>query len=187
MKRFDAGLQAAKALRRRGDGRDAGAQGLVLRQHPSLRHDRRRPAADRHERATRASRRQIRRPTCGATTCWRTAAISSTPRASSAAPIVEVRARLLERFGACCWFVEVGFASGALGHLDLTVAVRMDWHEGFQLYGEHGSVVAKTYNPWYYRSSDVEIFHERTRLTAGRSAPTATSTAASSKASPTRC
>jgi predicted dehydrogenase len=37
----------------------------------------------------------------------------------------------------------------------------MDWHEGLQLYGENGSVVAKTYNPWYFRSSDVEIFHEK--------------------------
>lgn len=73
-----------------------------------------------------------------------------------------VRARLLERFGAYCWFVETGFADGTLGHLDLTVAVRMDWHEGFQLYGENGSVLAKTYNPWYYRSSDVEIFREKT-------------------------
>ena len=75
--------------------------------------------------------------------------------------ITEVRARLVERFGAYCWFVETSFANGALGHLDLTVAVRMDWHEGFQLYGEHGSIVAKTYNPWYYRSSDVEIFAEK--------------------------
>lgn len=73
-----------------------------------------------------------------------------------------VHGRLLERFGAYCWFVETGFRDGTLGHLDLTVAVRMDWHEGFQLYGENGSVVAKTYNPWYYRSSDVEIFHEKT-------------------------
>jgi predicted dehydrogenase len=73
-----------------------------------------------------------------------------------------VRARLLERFGAHCWFVETGFVDGTLGHLDLTVAVRMDWHEGFQIYGENGSVLAKTYNPWYYRSSDVEIFHEKT-------------------------
>lgn len=75
--------------------------------------------------------------------------------------ITEVRARLLERAGAYCWFVETGFANGSLGHLDLTVAVRMDWHEGFQLYGENGSVLAKTYNPWYYKSSDVEIFSER--------------------------
>ncbi len=80
-------------------------------------------------------------------------------------PIVEVRARLLERFGAFCWLVEAGFEDGTLGQLDLTVAVRMDWHEGLQLYGERGSVVARTYNPWYYRSSDVEIFHERTAST----------------------
>jgi predicted dehydrogenase len=73
-----------------------------------------------------------------------------------------VKTRLLERFGAYCWFVETGFADGTLGHLDLTVAVRMDWHEGFQLYGENGSVIAKTYNPWYYKSSDVEIFDEKT-------------------------
>ncbi|MDQ6435278.1 Gfo/Idh/MocA family oxidoreductase [Mesorhizobium sp. LHD-90] len=75
--------------------------------------------------------------------------------------IVAVRARLAERFGAYCWFVETEFASGALGHLDLTVAVRMDWHEGFQLYGENGSVIAKTFNPWFFRSSEVEIFHEK--------------------------
>ena len=75
--------------------------------------------------------------------------------------IVAVKARLAERFGAYCWFVETEFESGALGHLDLTVAVRMDWHEGFQLYGENGSVIAKTFNPWYFRASEVEIFHEK--------------------------
>jgi len=73
-----------------------------------------------------------------------------------------VRARLLQRFGAYCWFVETGFADGTLGHLDLTVAVRMDWHEGFHIYGENGSVLAKTHNPWYYKASEVEIFRERT-------------------------
>ena len=76
--------------------------------------------------------------------------------------IVELQARHLQRFGAHSWFVDVGFANGALGHLDLTVAVRMDWHEGFQLYGEHGSVVAKTFNPWLFRSSEVDIFREST-------------------------
>jgi predicted dehydrogenase len=75
--------------------------------------------------------------------------------------IVAVRARLVEKFGAYSWFVDTEFASGALGHLDLTVAVRMDWHEGFQLYGEHGSVLAKTFNPWYFRASEVDIFSER--------------------------
>ncbi|MCX5512597.1 oxidoreductase [Kaistia algarum] len=75
-------------------------------------------------------------------------------------PITEVCARRSERFGAYCWFVETAFENGVLGHLDLTVAVRMDWFEGFQLYGEKGSVIAKTYNPWYFRASDVEIFSE---------------------------
>jgi predicted dehydrogenase len=76
--------------------------------------------------------------------------------------IVEVDARLRQCFGAYCWFIDVSFASGALGHLDLTVPVRMDWHEGFQIYGEHGSVIGKTFNPWLYKTSDVEIFHETT-------------------------
>ena len=77
-----------------------------------------------------------------------------------AGDIVAVDARLLNRAGMRCWFVDVEFASGVLGHLDLTVAVRMDWHEGFQIYGEAGSILGKTYNPWFYKSSDVEIFHE---------------------------
>src|SRR4029078_4486861 len=77
-----------------------------------------------------------------------------------AGDIVAVRARLPERAGMWCWFADVEFASGALGHLDLTVAVRMDWHEGFQIYGEHGSVLGETFNPWLYKASNVEIFRE---------------------------
>jgi predicted dehydrogenase len=75
--------------------------------------------------------------------------------------IVRVQARLVQKFGAYCWFVAVEFVDGSVGHLDLTVAVRMDWHEGFQVYGEYGSVVGKTYNPWYLRASDVECFSVR--------------------------
>jgi predicted dehydrogenase len=82
-----------------------------------------------------------------------------------AGPIVEVDARHRERFGAHCWFVDVTHSSGAFGHLDLTVPVRMDWHEGFQIYGQHGSVIGKIYNPWYYKTSDVDIFRERDATT----------------------
>jgi predicted dehydrogenase len=74
--------------------------------------------------------------------------------------IAAVRTRLVEKFGAYCWFSEVAFADGSVGHLDMTIKVRMDWHEGFQVYGEHGSVIGKTYNPWFYKSSDVECFSE---------------------------
>lgn len=77
-----------------------------------------------------------------------------------AGDIVAVRARLSEQAGIRCWFVDVEFASGTLGHLDLTVAVRMDWHEGFQIYGQNGSILGKTYNPWYFKSSEVDIFRE---------------------------
>ena len=78
-----------------------------------------------------------------------------------AGDIVSVSARLSKSKGMYCWFVDVEFASGTLGHLDLTVAVRMDWHEGFQIYGQHGSVIGKTYNPWYFKTSDVDIFREK--------------------------
>ena len=72
-----------------------------------------------------------------------------------------VQARLVQKFGAYCWFVAIEFADGSVGHLDLTMAVRMDWHEGFQVYGEYGSVIGKTFNPWYLRSSKVECFSAR--------------------------
>lgn len=80
-------------------------------------------------------------------------------------PVRAVQARLNQRFGAYCWFIDVDFESGAIGHLDLTIGVRMDWHEGFQVYGEHGSASAKIYNPWFYKSSDVELFHEDSATT----------------------
>ncbi len=71
-----------------------------------------------------------------------------------------LQASLRQRFDIYCWFIDVAFKNGALGHLDLTIKLRADWHEGFQVYGENGSVFAKTYNPWFYKSSDVECFLE---------------------------
>jgi predicted dehydrogenase len=78
-----------------------------------------------------------------------------------AGELVAVEARLSKRGGMHCWFVDVEFANGVLGQLDLTVAVRMDWHEGFQIYGANGSILGKTFNPWYFKSSEVDIFDER--------------------------
>ena len=80
-----------------------------------------------------------------------------------AGDLVSVRARMLERFGAFCWFVEAEFASGALGHLDLTIPIRGDFEEGFQIYGEHGSVQGRVYLPWFHKSSVVECFSEKDR------------------------
>ncbi len=77
-----------------------------------------------------------------------------------AGPIGSIQAKFRQKFNAYCWFVDVEFKNGAIGHLDLTIKVRGDWHEGFTIYGEQGSVFAKTYNPWFYKSSDVECFLE---------------------------
>ncbi len=80
-----------------------------------------------------------------------------------AGDIVSVSAQLVRRGDLSSWFVACEFASGAAGHLDLTMGVQMDWHEGLQLYGEHGSVVAKSFQPWYFRAAEVECFSERDR------------------------
>lgn len=72
--------------------------------------------------------------------------------------IVQVEAKLAERFGAYCWFVAVEFRNGAVGHLDLTVPVRGDFEEGFRIYGEFGSVNGRLFHPWYYRAGEVECF-----------------------------
>ena len=77
--------------------------------------------------------------------------------------IVSVRARLSERCQAFSWFIEVEYANGALGHLDLTIPVRGDFEEGFQIYGEHGSVKGQVFLPWYHKTSVVECFSEKDR------------------------
>ena len=72
--------------------------------------------------------------------------------------LVQVRARLVEKFGAYCWFMEIDFAGGCLGHLDLTIPIRGDFEEAFQIYGEHGSVNGKVFLPWFQKTSVVECF-----------------------------
>ncbi len=80
-----------------------------------------------------------------------------------AGAIASVRARLIERFGAYSWFIEAEFENGALGHLDLTIPVRGDFEEGFQIFGENGSVKGKVYLPWFHKASDVECFSVKDR------------------------
>jgi predicted dehydrogenase len=77
--------------------------------------------------------------------------------------ITRVRARLAEKYGSQTWFVSAEFADGSIGHLDLTVSVRMDWFEGFHVYGEHGSVIARAFQPWYLRAAEVQCFSDEDR------------------------
>ncbi|MFE5836027.1 Gfo/Idh/MocA family protein [Arthrobacter sp. NPDC056493] len=73
-------------------------------------------------------------------------------------PIAAIRARLSTKAGTYCWFLDVEFENGCLGQLDLTLAVRMDWWEGFQVYGSEGSVIGKIHNPWYFKAAEVQAF-----------------------------
>jgi predicted dehydrogenase len=75
--------------------------------------------------------------------------------------IVSVRADLVEKYGARSWLTAVEFADGSRGQLDLTIAVRMDWHEGFEVQGEHGAVLGRSFQPWHLRSSEVQCFSAR--------------------------
>ncbi len=77
--------------------------------------------------------------------------------------IVQVQARFIRRFDSYCWFAAVDFADGSLGHLDLIIPIHGDFEEGFQLYGEHGSVTCRASLPWYHKSSEVECFSARDR------------------------
>lgn len=75
-----------------------------------------------------------------------------------AGEITAVRARYQESLGSHCWFIELTFASGALGHADLTVPLRGDYEEGFRIAGEFGSVRARLPLTWYHKSGDVECY-----------------------------
>ena len=77
--------------------------------------------------------------------------------------IESVSAKIVERFDSYCWFVSVNFAGGHVGHLDLTVPLRGDFNEGFQVYGEFGSVTGRIPLPWYHKSGDVECFSVKDR------------------------
>ncbi len=80
-----------------------------------------------------------------------------------AGEITAVQARLVEHAGDYCWFIAVAFANGAIGHLDLAVAISGDWDEGFSVLGTTGSVKAKTYLPWFHKTSEVECFSAKDR------------------------
>ncbi len=73
-------------------------------------------------------------------------------------PVRDVSARYVHKENLHSWLIDCNFESGAIGSLDLTVAIAQHWHEGCELYGTQGTIYAKTFNPWEFRSSIVECF-----------------------------
>lgn len=71
-------------------------------------------------------------------------------------PITRLCARYVNKGSIHSWLIDCDFEDGAIGTLDLTVAIAQQWHEGCEIYGTGGTVFAKIYNPWEFRSSDVQ-------------------------------
>ena len=84
--------------------------------------------------------------------------LTDTTRFLAKSEIVQVRARYLHRFDRHCWFVDVAFADGSLGNLELTITVAGDFEEGFRIQGEHGSVRGRLPLSWYHKTGAVECF-----------------------------
>ncbi len=160
-KRYDPGVAFAHDFIRDRDRRADRAQALVLRLDLPLPHHRH-PAADhRDQRRRAASARQPQgRPASATWSSGHGSHLLDTARYLGG-PLTAIRARLSTKAGTYCWFLEVAYANGCLGQLDLTIAVRMDWWEGFQVYGSEGSVVGKLFNPWHLRAAEVQAFSTR--------------------------
>ena len=77
-----------------------------------------------------------------------------------------VAARYVHKEGIHSWLIDCDFADGAIGTLDLTVAIAQKWHEGCEIYGTGGTVYAKIFNPWEFRSSVVECYDKETDVSS---------------------
>jgi predicted dehydrogenase len=70
--------------------------------------------------------------------------------------IESVSAQYINKRKVHSWLIGCSFMNGVIGNLELTIPIAQEWQEGFTIYGTKGSVFAKTYNPWEFRSSDVQ-------------------------------
>jgi predicted dehydrogenase len=71
--------------------------------------------------------------------------------------IVGLQALYIERQGNFNWQVLLRYADGASGTLDLTITAKMDWFEGFHVYGVNGSVTADMKFPFFLQPASIKI------------------------------
>ena len=62
------------------------------------------------------------------------------------------------------WHGIVGLIGGGIGSFEITVDVHADASEGFEVFGTKGSIRAATYQPFWKRASDVEVYLEDDNL-----------------------
>ncbi len=73
-------------------------------------------------------------------------------------PPVSVQAALRVKGETYSWHGLLRLRDGTLGQFELTVYVESDWSEGFDVFGERGSVSVHTPNPFFLRPSTVRVF-----------------------------
>ncbi len=78
--------------------------------------------------------------------------------------IDSVSARYVHKKDLHSWLIDCNFTNGAIGTLDLSVTIAQQWHEGCEMYGTDGTVYAKIYNPWEFRSAHVECYEKETNI-----------------------
>jgi predicted dehydrogenase len=71
--------------------------------------------------------------------------------------VVGVQALYVERQGNFNWQILLKYADGGSGTLDLTITAKMDWFEGFHVYGMNGSVTAEMKFPFFLQPASIRI------------------------------
>ncbi len=77
-------------------------------------------------------------------------------------PPVTIQTTLAVRNDTYSWHGLLRLEDGTLGDVELTVYVESDWSEGFDVFGERGSVSVRTGNPFFLRPSAVRVFESAT-------------------------
>ncbi|MDH3652231.1 MAG: Gfo/Idh/MocA family oxidoreductase [Saprospiraceae bacterium] len=75
-------------------------------------------------------------------------------------PFASLTAQVVEKNQIYNWFVQGTLSNGSNAQLDLTVAIREDWSEGFVIYGTKGTVSGNIFNPWYHKTAEVSCYSE---------------------------
>lgn len=78
---------------------------------------------------------------------------------------VAISARRTQAGEDVCWHAIAELVDGGLAHLEISAAVRGEWAEGADIYGDRGHVKLRTHVPFALRPSDVEIYEEATATT----------------------
>ncbi len=63
------------------------------------------------------------------------------------------------------WHGTAGLRDGGVGSFEITVDVHGDWAEGIELCGERGFIRTSTFQPFWKRASEVEVYLEKDNVT----------------------